>query len=92
MGYLAAITERVQIGSGIVNVFSRTPALLGMTAAGIDFVSDGRVHPRPRRVGSAGGRGLPRRALREADAAHQGDIEIVPKVWRREVLDYDGQT
>ena len=42
MGYLAAITDRVQIGSGIVNVFSRTPTLLGMTAAGIDFVSDGR--------------------------------------------------
>ena len=42
MGYLAAITYRVQIGSGIVNVFSRTPTLLGMTAAGLDFVSDGR--------------------------------------------------
>ena len=38
MGYLAAITDRVQIGSGI----SRTPTLLGMTAAGLDFVSDGR--------------------------------------------------
>ena len=42
MGYLAAKTERVEIGSGIVNVFSRTPTLIGMTAAGIDYVSDGR--------------------------------------------------
>ena len=43
MGYLAAKTERIQIGSGIVNVFSRTPTLLGMTAAGLDFISDGRA-------------------------------------------------
>ena len=26
MGYLAAVTDRVQIGSGIVNVYSRTAA------------------------------------------------------------------
>ena len=29
MGYLAAKTERIQIGSGIVNVYSRTPTLHG---------------------------------------------------------------
>ncbi|MEY2444989.1 MAG: hypothetical protein QOE00_1569, partial [Ilumatobacteraceae bacterium] len=29
-------------GTGIVNVYSRTPALMAMTAAGCDFVSDGR--------------------------------------------------
>src|SRR5436190_18336600 len=32
MGYLAASTERVQIGSGILPVYSRTPALLAQTA------------------------------------------------------------
>jgi F420-dependent oxidoreductase-like protein len=42
VGYLAAITERVEIGTGILNVYSRTPALMAMTAAGCDFVSDGR--------------------------------------------------
>src|SRR4051812_1491001 len=42
MGYLAAVTERVQIGSGIVNIYSRTPALLAMTAAGVDALSEGR--------------------------------------------------
>src|SRR5579863_1994323 len=44
MGYLAALTERVQIGSGIIIVFSRTPSLIAMTAAGIDALSDGRFH------------------------------------------------
>ncbi|MEO5900537.1 MAG: LLM class F420-dependent oxidoreductase, partial [Ilumatobacteraceae bacterium] len=42
VGYLAAKTEKVEIGTGIVNVFSRTPALMAMTAAGCDYVSDGR--------------------------------------------------
>src|ERR1035438_1556082 len=44
MGYLAALTERVQIGSGIMNIFSRTPSLIAITAAGIDALSDGRFH------------------------------------------------
>ncbi|MFM2070411.1 MAG: hypothetical protein RLZZ623_674 [Actinomycetota bacterium] len=42
VGYLAAITDRVEIGTGILNVYSRTAALMAMTAAGCDFVSDGR--------------------------------------------------
>ncbi len=42
VGYLAAKTERIEIATGILNVFSRTPALMAMTAAGCDFVSDGR--------------------------------------------------
>ncbi|WP_323794256.1 LLM class F420-dependent oxidoreductase [Nocardioides sp.] len=43
MGYLAAKTETVQIGAGILNVFSRTPGALLQTAAGLDNVSDGRA-------------------------------------------------
>ena len=42
VGYLAAKTNRVEIGTGIVNVYSRTAALMAMTAAGCDYVSDGR--------------------------------------------------
>ncbi|GAC1531468.1 MAG: LLM class F420-dependent oxidoreductase [Acidimicrobiales bacterium] len=42
MGYLAARTETVQIGSGILPIYSRTPTLLGMTAAGVDALSGGR--------------------------------------------------
>lgn len=42
MGYLAAKTSRVQIGAGILPLYSRTPTLIAMTAAGIDALSDGR--------------------------------------------------
>jgi F420-dependent oxidoreductase-like protein len=42
MGYVAAKTETVQIASGILPIYTRTPTLLAMTAAGIDALSDGR--------------------------------------------------
>ena len=42
MGYLAATTDTIQIGSAILPIFTRTPALIAQTAAGLDFVSDGR--------------------------------------------------
>ena len=44
MGYLAALTETVEIGSAILPIFTRTPTLIAMTAAGIDTLSDGRFH------------------------------------------------
>ena len=92
MGYLAAITERVQIGSGIVNVFSRTPTLLGMTAAGIDFVSDGRCilglgASGPQVVEGFHGVPYEKPLLRIKET-----IEVVRRVVRREVIDFHGQT
>ncbi|HEX6151333.1 LLM class F420-dependent oxidoreductase [Nocardioides sp.] len=43
MGYLAARTETVEIGSAILNIYSRTPGTLLSTAAGLDNVSGGRA-------------------------------------------------
>lgn len=43
MGYLAAKTETITIGSGILNIYSRTPGALLQTAAGLDSVSGGRA-------------------------------------------------
>ena len=42
MGYLAAKTERVEIGAAILPIFTRTPTLIAMTAAGVDALSGGR--------------------------------------------------
>lgn len=42
MGYLARATETVEIASGIMPIYSRTPTLMAMTAAGIDALSAGR--------------------------------------------------
>ena len=43
MGYIAAKTETIQIASGILNIYSRTPGALVQTAAGLDNVSGGRT-------------------------------------------------
>lgn len=43
MGYVAAETESIQIASGILPVYTRTPTLLAMTAAGLDELSGGRA-------------------------------------------------
>jgi F420-dependent oxidoreductase-like protein len=42
MGFLAATTRTLEIGAGILPIYSRTPTLTAMTAAGIDALSGGR--------------------------------------------------
>lgn len=42
LGSIATSTSTIGIGSGIVNVYSRTPAQLAMSAATIDELSNGR--------------------------------------------------
>src|SRR5258708_38762638 len=42
LGYVAAKTERRQLASGILQLYSRTPALTAMTAAGLDYGPGGR--------------------------------------------------
>ena len=90
LGYLAAVTERVQIGSAILPIYTRTPALLAMTAAGVDFVSDGRF---VLGLGASGPQviegfhGVPyNRPL----ARTREIVDICRRVWRREVLTNDG--
>ena len=92
MGYLAAITDRVEIASGIVNVYSRTPTLLGMTAAGLDYISEGRCilglgASGPQVV--EGFHGVP---YEKPMARIKETIDVVRRVIRREVIDFHGQT
>src|SRR5262249_46553649 len=39
---LAGQTRRINLATGIINVFSRSPALIAMSAATIDEISEGR--------------------------------------------------
>ncbi len=90
MGYLAARTETVEIGAGILNVYSRTPALLAQTAAGLDNVSGGRAllglgASGPQVV--EGWHGVPYdRPLQRTREA----VDIIRRALRREVLVHDG--
>jgi F420-dependent oxidoreductase-like protein len=42
LAYLAARTDRIKLGSGIIQTGTRTPALVAMTAATLQLLSDGR--------------------------------------------------
>jgi len=92
VGFLAAKTTRVEIGTGIINVFSRTATAVAQTAAGCDFVSDGRF---VLGLGASGPQVIegfhgvpyehPMPRIREY-------IDVCRMVWRREPVVYDGQT
>lgn len=43
LGFCAAVTERVQLASGITNAFASSPFEIAMTAMDLDRVSDGRL-------------------------------------------------
>jgi alkanesulfonate monooxygenase SsuD/methylene tetrahydromethanopterin reductase-like flavin-dependent oxidoreductase (luciferase family) len=40
---VALTTKRIKLGTGIVNVYSRSPGLLAMSAATVDEISEGRL-------------------------------------------------
>lgn len=91
LGFLAARTERVQLASGILQLYTRTPTLTAMTAAGLDYVSDGRFILG---IGASGPQviegfhGVPY----DAPIGRTRELlEICRKVWRREKLNHQGK-
>ncbi|MDH3754571.1 MAG: LLM class F420-dependent oxidoreductase [Acidimicrobiia bacterium] len=93
MGYLAAITETIEIASGILPIYTRTPTLLAQTAAGVDAMSNGRC---VLGLGASGPQviegwhGVP---YTTPIARTRDIIEICRKVWKREErLTHDGRT
>ena len=90
VGYLAALTERIEIGVGILNVYSRSPALLGMTAAGCDFVTGGRFFLGLGASGPQVIEGFHAIPYERPVARTREVIDVVRAVLRREVVRYDG--
>ena len=70
LAYLAGQTERVELMTGILPVYSRSPALIAQTAATIDALSGGPLRAGPRHVRSPGDRGLARLPVRQAVGPH----------------------
>jgi F420-dependent oxidoreductase-like protein len=91
MGYLAAVTDTVEIGAGILPIYTRTPTLIAMTAAGVDFLSEGRC---VLGLGASGPQviegwhGVPYTAplgrTREI-------VDICRSAWKRERVTYEGK-
>jgi len=91
LGFLAGRTQRVELASGIFPIYSRTPALLAQTAAGLDEISNGRAILGLGASGPQvieGWHGVPyeRPAQRTREI-----VDICRMVWRRQELRYAGQ-
>jgi len=91
LGYLAARVPDLEIASNILPIYTRTPALLAMTAAGLDYVSGGRF---TLGLGASGPQviegfhGVPY----DAPIGRTREIiEICRQVWRRERVEHSGR-
>ena len=90
LGFIAAKTSTVQIASSILNIYSRTPTLLAMTAAGLDYVSGGRF---VLGIGASGPQVVEGFHGLKYDAPLGRTREVVDicrQVWRREPVVHDG--
>jgi len=90
LGYLAAKTERLTLASGILPLYSRTPALIAQTAAGLDYVSGGRF---ALGLGASGPQvieGWHGVAYDKPLARTREIVEICRRVWARERLVNEG--
>lgn len=92
LAYLAGQTTTLELMTGIIPVYSRSPALIAQTAATIDALSNGRFHLG---LGSSGPQviegwhGVPfDRPLQRT----RETIDVCRKVWSREPLTYEGKT
>jgi F420-dependent oxidoreductase-like protein len=90
LGFLAGATGRAQLMAEILPIYSRTPTLLAMTAAGLDHLSGGRFIlgvgvSGPQVVEGWHGVAFDAPLGRTRDA-----IEICRRVWRREALQHQG--
>lgn len=90
MGYLAAKTERLEIGSAILNVYSRTPSALLQTAAGLDNVSGGRAVIGLGASGPQVIEGFHGVAYDKPVARTREIIDLIRRGLRRETLTHDG--
>src|SRR4029450_12843814 len=90
LGFLAAVTERAQIGSSILPLYSRTPALLAMTAVGLDKLSAGRFILGLGASGPQVIEGFHGVAYDRPLGRTREIIDICHSVWRRDRLVHDG--
>ena len=91
MGYLAAKTESITIGAGILPIYTRTPTLMAMTAASMDMLTNGRFILG---LGASGPQVVEGFHGVKYDAPlgrTREIIDICRIVWKRERVTYEGK-
>lgn len=91
LGFIAAHCPELEIASGILQIYTRTPALTAMTAAGLDYVSNGKF---TLGIGASGPQVIEgfHGVRYDAPLGRTREIvEICRQVWRREKLEHHGK-
>ena len=91
LGYIAAKTERIELMTGIVNVFSRSPALIAQSAATIDALSNGRF---TLGIGTSGAQvieGWHGTPFKRPLGLTRDVVEICRKVWTGDKVTHEGK-
>jgi F420-dependent oxidoreductase-like protein len=91
LGYLAARTRTMELASGVMQLYTRTPTLTAMTAAGLDYVSGGRFSLGLGVSGPQVIEGFHGVAYDAPLARTREVVEICRRVWRREPLVHAGE-
>ena len=91
LGFLAAKTSTIKIASGIFQIYTRTPSLTAMTAAGLDYVSDGRFVLGLGASGPQVVEGFHGVKYDAPIARTREVIDICRQVWRREKVQHQGK-
>jgi F420-dependent oxidoreductase-like protein len=90
IGAFAAITNRIRLATGIVNVYGRSPATLAETAATVDMMSGGRFQLGLGTSSSTLAEGWHGVTFEPAGTRLREAIEIIRLILARERLTYHG--
>jgi probable F420-dependent oxidoreductase len=91
LGHLAAVTQRIELATGVLVLPQRQTALVAKQAAGVDVLSGGRL-----RLGvGIGWNAIEYEALdqsfRNRGVRLEEQIEVMRLLWTREIVDYAGR-
>lgn len=91
LAFIAAKTERIRIGSAIFQIPGRTPGNAAMTACSLDNLSNGRFNLGLGSSGPQVAEGWHGQPFKGQIRRTREYIEILRKMFAREVIDYDGE-
>jgi F420-dependent oxidoreductase-like protein len=92
LGWLAAVTSKIKLGSAIFQMPGRSPAMTAMTAATIDNLSDGRMLLG---IGSSGpqvAEGWHGQRFGKQIQRTREYVQVVRRALARERVEYEGET
>ncbi len=91
LSYVAARTERIDVGAAVMQIPARTPAMTAMTAATLDLLSDGRFRLGLGVSGPQVSEGWHGVRFSKPLARTREYVAVVDQALRRQPVTYDGE-